>query len=82
MECGGDERKQEGDEAGAHSQSWSLEMARSAIPLSKSPASLWVGSLYIFMVEEGVSKLSLPASEFMEQEERLYDFLKQTNKKK
>lgn len=66
MECGGDERKQEGDETGVYSQSWSLEMARSAILVSKSPASLQVGSFYIFMVEEGVSKLSLIPSEFME----------------
>lgn len=58
MECGGDERKQEGDETGVHRQSWSLEMALSAIPVSKSPASLQVGNLCIFM--------SLTASEFME----------------
>lgn len=66
MECGGDERKQEGDETGVHSQSRSLEMALSAILVSKSPASLQVGSLYTFMVEERVSKLCLTASEFME----------------
>lgn len=66
MECGGDERKQKRDETGVHSQSWSLEMAHSAIPVSKSPANFPVGSLRIFMVEEGVSKLSLTASEFME----------------
>ena len=66
MECGGDERKQEGEETGMHSQSWSLEMVPFAISVSKSPASLQVGSLYIFMVKEGVSKLSPTASEFME----------------
>lgn len=48
MECGGDERKQEGDETGGHSQSWSLERALLAILISKSPASLQLGSLYIF----------------------------------
>jgi len=66
MECGGDERKQEGDETGEHSQPWSLEMSLFAIPVSKSPVSLQVGSLCIFVVEEGVSELSLPASEFVE----------------
>lgn len=48
MECGGDERKQEGDETGGHSQSWSLERALLAILVSESPASLQLGSLYIF----------------------------------
>lgn len=66
MECGGDERKQEGDETGGHSQPWSLEGALLAIPVSKSPASLQLGSFYIFLMEEGVSKLSLTASEFIE----------------
>lgn len=58
MECGGDERKQEGDETGVHRKFWSLEMALFAIPVSKSPVSLQIGSLCIFVVEEGVSKLS------------------------
>lgn len=50
-----------------HSQPWSLEGALLAIPVSKSPASLQLGSFYIFfLVEEGVTKLSLTASEFME----------------
>lgn len=66
MECGGDERKQEGDETEGNSQPCSLERALLAIPVSKSPASLQRGSLYIFLVKEEVSKLSLTAREFME----------------
>lgn len=66
MECGGDEGKQEGDETGVHSQSWSLEMSLFAISVSNSPASLQVCSLCIFMVEEGISILSPPTREFVE----------------
>lgn len=51
-----------------HSQPWSLERALLAISVSKSPASLQLCGFYIFLVEEGVSKLSLTASEFMEWE--------------
>lgn len=40
-----------------HSQPWSLEGALLAVPVSKSPASLQLGSFYIFLVEDGVSKL-------------------------
>lgn len=65
MECGGDERKQKRDETGMHNQSGSLEVVHSAVPVSKSPASFPVGSLPIFMVEEGVTKLPLTASEFI-----------------
>lgn len=64
MECGGDQRKQEGNETGEHSQPWSLERALLAILVSKSPASLQLGSSCIFLVEEEVN--SLTASEFME----------------
>lgn len=49
LECGGDERKQKGSEAGTELLRWSAE-ALSARPVSKSPASLrW--SVCVLMVE-------------------------------
>lgn len=49
LECGGDERKQKGSEAGTQLLWWSAE-ALSAHPVSKSPASLrW--KVYVVTVE-------------------------------
>lgn len=62
LECGGDERKQKGSEAGTQLLWWSAE-ALLAYPVSKSPASLrW--RVYVVTVE-GVSQFS-QSNEFVE----------------